>query len=470
MIESSPLEEAMASVGDATVPDEAVALELPDRLRPEGSDAELRYLVLVGLFDLLAEASLGSPGSDAEREDLLSRCLAAARSAEPVLRFARYERSTSVEALERTARMRGRDIEMGEDWLIPRLEADIAAYRARIDSLREWGRLRGWIESAREDIRLHTRLSAAASEWLEAGRRPDYLLTGERLSQVEAGIRSSSIRLTEREREYLEASGARAVEEATLERQRQEREARLERRAVARLRVLVAVLAVASLVAASLTVVAVNRSREAERRRVDALLSAEHEMAARLSAASLASLDTHPEMSLRLALYSIDVTASLGEAVPTAAIEGIHWALQEAGVQYPVSDAPVVVVDGPLGVFDLPLPALLTLAREHAGPPLSAGQCRQHFGTNQCPSLPSAFPATLAAMVKGDPPGCWLHLAPHLRSQAPADRIGRDDHGRLPLPPGLRAFPGCRAGRWEHARGLRRSARDPRGRPVLAEP
>jgi len=96
VIELSPLEEAMASVGDATVPDDVVALELPDRLRPDGSEAELRHLILVGLFDLLAEASLGVLPSDAEREALL----------------------------------------MGEGWLIPRLEADVAAYRARIDSLR----------------------------------------------------------------------------------------------------------------------------------------------------------------------------------------------------------------------------------------------------------------------------------------------------------------------------------------------
>jgi hypothetical protein len=33
-------------------------------------------------------------------------------------------------------RMRGREIGMTDRWLIPRLERDIAAYRARIDALR----------------------------------------------------------------------------------------------------------------------------------------------------------------------------------------------------------------------------------------------------------------------------------------------------------------------------------------------
>jgi ABC-type glycerol-3-phosphate transport system substrate-binding protein/energy-coupling factor transporter ATP-binding protein EcfA2 len=266
--------------------------------------------------------------------------------------------------------------------------------------LREWGRLRDWIESAREDLRMHARLSTAARDWLDADRGPDYLLTGSRLEQVDQGTRTSSIRLTEQERQYLDAGLAQREAELAAERERRSREARLERRVLVRMRALVAVLAVASLVAASLTVVAVSRSGEAERVRNEALLSAQRERAGRLSAAAVASLNTDPELSLRLALHSVDVIATLGETVPAATVEAVHWALQEAGVQYQISDAPPAVVSGPLGprgVFDLPLPELLDLARKHAASSLPPAECEQYFGAGGCPSLPSGFPATLSA-------------------------------------------------------------------------
>ena len=51
--------------------------------------------------------------------------------------------------------------------------------------LREWARLRGWIEASRDDLRLHAKISSATYEWDAAGRDADYLLTGARLAQVE---------------------------------------------------------------------------------------------------------------------------------------------------------------------------------------------------------------------------------------------------------------------------------------------
>jgi hypothetical protein len=57
-------------------------------------------------------------------------------SAEPVLKFARHEGSTRAANLEMITRMRGREIGMTGRWLVPRLERDIATYRARIDALR----------------------------------------------------------------------------------------------------------------------------------------------------------------------------------------------------------------------------------------------------------------------------------------------------------------------------------------------
>jgi DNA-binding SARP family transcriptional activator/energy-coupling factor transporter ATP-binding protein EcfA2 len=81
--------------------------------------------------------------------------------------------------------------------------------------LREWGRLRGWVEAAREDVRAHRRLAAAAAEWTEAERDPSFLLRGDRLVRFEVWAGSSGMAITRDERAYLEASFAqRATERA----------------------------------------------------------------------------------------------------------------------------------------------------------------------------------------------------------------------------------------------------------------
>jgi hypothetical protein len=50
--------------------------------------------------------------------------------------------------------------------------------------LREWRRLRGWLEAAREDVRIQRRLAAAASEWTEVGQDQSFLLRGDRPGAV----------------------------------------------------------------------------------------------------------------------------------------------------------------------------------------------------------------------------------------------------------------------------------------------
>jgi hypothetical protein len=130
------LEEAVASMGDASVSDETVSVDLPGRFDLPASADDLRFLIYAGMADLFADLSLEAADSDIKRVDVLVRFLRALVSAEPVLKFARYDRSSNTEALERVARMRGKDIGATESWLIPRLQADIAAYRARIDALR----------------------------------------------------------------------------------------------------------------------------------------------------------------------------------------------------------------------------------------------------------------------------------------------------------------------------------------------
>ena len=50
--------------------------------------------------------------------------------------------------------------------------------------LREWPRLRDWIEEDREDLRVHRSLSSAAQEWLRLGRDEGALYRGARLAEA----------------------------------------------------------------------------------------------------------------------------------------------------------------------------------------------------------------------------------------------------------------------------------------------
>ncbi len=84
--------------------------------------------------------------------------------------------------------------------------------------MREWSRFRRWIDSGREQVRLHRRLAAAAREWGDADREPSYLLRGSNLAQFELLAGESTIALTELEREFVEASTA--ANELELARQR----------------------------------------------------------------------------------------------------------------------------------------------------------------------------------------------------------------------------------------------------------
>jgi WD40 repeat protein/class 3 adenylate cyclase len=86
--------------------------------------------------------------------------------------------------------------------------------------MREWVRFRRWIDSGREEVRLHRRLVSAAREWADADRDPSYLLRGGNLAQFELLAGEATIALTELERDFLDAS--RTANELELARQRRQ--------------------------------------------------------------------------------------------------------------------------------------------------------------------------------------------------------------------------------------------------------
>jgi DNA-binding SARP family transcriptional activator len=132
---------------------------------------------------------------------------------------------------------------------------------------REWDRLAGWIDRHRIALRRHETFALAVEEWELAGRDADYLLTGGRLSEFEAWSKEGTLRLTGREREFLEAGLARRRSEDEREVSRSEAQRRLEGRARVRLVALglaVALFAVAALYGAWLAGPSVKTASTAE--------------------------------------------------------------------------------------------------------------------------------------------------------------------------------------------------------------
>jgi basic membrane lipoprotein Med (substrate-binding protein (PBP1-ABC) superfamily)/DNA-binding SARP family transcriptional activator len=113
----------------------------------------------------------------------------------------------------------------------------------------QWERLAGWIDVYRSDLRRRDALLHAVDEWEASGRNPDYLLGGSRLDEFDTWTRDTQLRLTERERRFLEAAAERREANRAREESRLKQQRRLERRARKRLVGLVA--AIAMLVAAA---------------------------------------------------------------------------------------------------------------------------------------------------------------------------------------------------------------------------
>ena len=118
--------------------------------------------------------------------------------------------------------------------------------------LREWPRLRGWLEDAAEGRRLHRHLRHAASDWLAARRDSDELYRGVRLAAALDWNAEHAQEINELEREFLAHSRAEA-----------EREGELQRQANRRLRALLGGLALLLALAVVAGVVAVSQRGQA---------------------------------------------------------------------------------------------------------------------------------------------------------------------------------------------------------------
>jgi WD40 repeat protein/serine/threonine protein kinase len=136
--------------------------------------------------------------------------------------------------------------------------------------LREWERMRRWLDDSREDLLLQRKVAQANAEWREHGRDASYLAIGTRLQQFESLVSGGTIALTPEEVDYIRSSVAQREAREAEERARAEREAALEKRSRDRLRALAVVLAAGLVIAAVLAAVAFQQRQTAEDRRKEA--------------------------------------------------------------------------------------------------------------------------------------------------------------------------------------------------------
>ncbi|GAB4573414.1 MAG: hypothetical protein Kow0077_15750 [Anaerolineae bacterium] len=186
--------------------------------------------------------------------------------------------------------------------------------------LEEWDRLRTWIDNYRDDMRQQRILARSAEEWRQANRDTSYLLRGTRLKQFETWATETRLILTEPEREYLARSLAEHDRLTAEETRRQAREETLARRSQRSMQILIVVLSLATIVAVSLTLLALDREQQAQTARQ----AAQHEAALNRSLALAASAREESEvgrgeLALGLALQATSIENPPAEAVQSLA-------------------------------------------------------------------------------------------------------------------------------------------------------
>ena len=220
--------------------------------------------------------------------------------------------------------------------------------------LREWPRLRDWIVEDREALMVLGHLREAATSWKELDRDQGALYRGARLHVALEVAHSRADVLPTLEREFLDASRDEHDREQHEKADRVARQARANRR----LRIQLAAIAIALVVALVGGFIAVDQRGEAQQERRVAT-------ARELAAAADASLADDPERSVLLALAAIDGTRSSDGAVLPEAEQALHRAVSASRILLSVPgvgglvdwspDETIFVSEGPenTGVIDI---------------------------------------------------------------------------------------------------------------------
>ena len=178
--------------------------------------------------------------------------------------------------------------------------------------LREWPRLRSWLEDDREGRRRHRQLTEAAAAWQAGGRDPAELYRGSRLSPAREWLAANPGDASPQETEFVDASVAAG--------QTEQRTARRTRRRLRSLAVGVGVLLLVALVAASIAVV----------QRRDARHQARVKLATTVAALARTLGPTRPDVALLLGVEGYRLVPSLdAEGALEAALVHIPLGLEQ---------------------------------------------------------------------------------------------------------------------------------------------
>ena len=176
--------------------------------------------------------------------------------------------------------------------------------------LREWERLRDWLNDARDDIRQAQKVSRAADEWEEHNREESYLLRGAKLAQIENWMALTDMVLTSREKVYVDESSKQRLLEEKAQREQQEREEQLERRSQKFLRGLVVTLAVAAVLSSGLALFAFSQRQAA----LESAADAQNVALVAGSQAAMANSDTDTAVALAWQAVSLNPDSALAQA------------------------------------------------------------------------------------------------------------------------------------------------------------
>jgi WD40 repeat protein/DNA-binding SARP family transcriptional activator len=190
--------------------------------------------------------------------------------------------------------------------------------------LREWPRLRRWIDEDRGALLLLGHLRDAAASWVELDHDPGALYRGTRLQVALDTLGATA--LGPQERAFLDDSRAAHEAEEHEAAARVERQARTNRR----LRRQLVVTGVALVIALVGGFVAIDQ-------RSDAVQERRLAFARELAAASDASIDEDPERALLLALEAVETSRDGDGALPEA-IGALHLAISRSRVVLSVPD------------------------------------------------------------------------------------------------------------------------------------
>lgn len=240
--------------------------------------------------------------------------------------------------------------------------------------IREWPRLREWLNQDREGLRLHRQLTEASQEWELLERDPGALYRGARLAQMLDRAALNPNLLNAHERAFLQASRAQEESEEQERAQRLQRELdsakriadsaqtlaaeqqaraeetiranqRLRRRALFLVGALVLALVLAGVAllfgdraranavsAEQNAAVAEQNSANANSARLQAEFEKRTATARELAAAAIANLDVDPERSILLALQAAAATHQTDHIVVPEAEDALHQAVQTSRI------------------------------------------------------------------------------------------------------------------------------------------